>query len=162
MAVARTKQDDNGDDDGDGDDDYDDEWRILLPFYALRLSLANFNSCFALHSLPSPSPSLSLLLALSLPCVPPAVGEFYIFSMKITIDSAAQHCESHARHVDAVQPLNMISDKTPNMFNTTPSRQRQMWQAAGQREARRGVNHYSETPAASATPAADLWLREGE
>lgn len=82
--------------------------------------------------------------------------------MKITIDSAAQHCESHARHVDAVQPLNMISDKTPNMFNTTPSRQRQMWQAAGQREARRSVNHYSETPAASASSAADLWLREGE
>lgn len=66
MAVARTKQDDDeGDGDGDGDDDYDDEWRILLPFYALRLSLANFNSCFALHSLPL-TLSLSLLLALSL------------------------------------------------------------------------------------------------
>lgn len=60
MAVARTKQD-------DGDDDYDDddEWRILLPFYVLRLSLANFNSCFALLSLfPSP-PSLFLLLSLT-------------------------------------------------------------------------------------------------
>lgn len=65
MAVARTKQDDD-EGDGDGDDDYDDEWRILLPFYALRLSLANFNSCFALHSLPSPSPSLSLFFWLSL------------------------------------------------------------------------------------------------
>lgn len=69
MAVARTKQDDNGDDDGDGDgdDDYDDEWRILLPFYALRLSLANFNSCFALHSPPlSLSFSLPLFFWLSL------------------------------------------------------------------------------------------------
>lgn len=62
MAVARTKQDDN---EGDGDGDYDDEWRILLPFYALRLSLANFNSCFALHSLPL-SLSLSLFFWLSL------------------------------------------------------------------------------------------------
>lgn len=136
MAVARTKQD-------DGDDDYDDddEWRILLPFYVLRLSLANFNSCFALLSLfPSPPLSFSCCLSLSpsLPSMPPPVGEFYIFSMKITIDSAAQHSESHARHVDAVQPLNMISDKTPNMFNTTPSRQRQMWQAAGQGEATQG------------------------
>lgn len=90
----------------------------------------------------SPPPPLSfsccLSLSPSLPCVPPPVGEFYIFSMKITIDSAAQHSESHARHVDAVQPLNMISDKTPNMFNTTPSRQRQMWQAAGQGEATQG------------------------
>lgn len=103
-------------------------------------------STVALLCTPSPPVSLScslsvpasLFLALSLPSVPTAVGEFYIFSMKITIDSAAQHSESHARHVDAVQPLNMISDKTPNMFNTTPSRQRQMWQAAGQREPRRG------------------------